>query len=165
MRKICAENPRLGLRLPKQCKSHITGAATQVKNLRVRTIQYPGEALGGASPPQAINIERQYVVEQVVTRSYGREHLADSDSCRMRIRRAFRAGTKNTFVGVAQRDCARNFWMDLIMAALGTSFTTSTSPIARGRTKCTTPLVVFLSDPSKRMIRSADEPNFGRLPS
>jgi hypothetical protein len=37
------------------------------------------ESARGAAPPQTIDIERQYVVEQIIARRNGREHFADSE--------------------------------------------------------------------------------------
>ena len=57
---------------------------TEIENLRVRSLQNVAEGSRSTIPPQMIDIERQHMVEQIVTRRDGGEHVAHGVRSRLR---------------------------------------------------------------------------------
>src|SRR5207245_11420324 len=86
------------LRIPSlamKSKCHVASAAAQIHHTGVRAGEDVSEGLRGAPPPQMGDIEREEMIEKVVTRRDGAEHLADSASCCISICGAFRRSAKH----------------------------------------------------------------------
>lgn len=58
-------------------KGHVAGAAAEVENYGFGPLENGTEGTGGAGPPPAVDTDGENVVEQVVLRSDGIEHLLD----------------------------------------------------------------------------------------
>jgi hypothetical protein len=79
MGEICSHNPLITVApLLPQGERHISGAAAEIENASVRPSQCCREDPRGATPPNAVHIERKNVVQKIVARSDRGEHLANS---------------------------------------------------------------------------------------
>src|SRR5215472_2159463 len=146
-----------------QCKSHVACATADVKNLSILTRQNRPKGARGAIPPETVDVHRQYVIQQVISRRDGTEHLAHGNSRRSFITRAHRCGTDNPPIFRAMLQIVFLFghafdkrWISATasrMALTGTVSTTSALPIDVAKTKWSTPPIVFLSDRSSLSTR------------
>jgi hypothetical protein len=57
----------------------ISGAGTQVKDIRVLALQDMSKATGRSTPPEAIDIQRENVVQEIVARGDLIEHFPHRD--------------------------------------------------------------------------------------
>ena len=92
------------LRIPSlamKSKCHVAGAAAQIQHTGVRPGENVSEGPGGSPPPQAVDIEREEMIEKIVTRRDGAEHLADSAGRCISICGAFRRGANYFGLGLA----------------------------------------------------------------
>jgi hypothetical protein len=71
--------------LAAQSECHIPGPATQVENPGIRTHQNVPESTGGAPPPHAVYVAGKHVVQQIVPRRDGSEHVAHGTGCGLLI--------------------------------------------------------------------------------
>src|ERR1700719_3317492 len=81
-------------------KGHVAGAAAEIKDAAIGLGKDLREGAGGAAPPQAIDIERENVIEQIVAGSDGGEHVPDGASGCFGIMCAFGGGADHEFWGV-----------------------------------------------------------------
>src|ERR1022692_3705991 len=138
-----------------QRKGHVAGPAAQVEHLRVRALQHLVEEAGSAVPPYPVDVHREHVVQQVIARRDRREHIAHRCGGRCFVSRSGRSGAHDALIRRASRGSERrlvvlgqryasdNFLISSTawrIALSDTVLTTSTLPIAVGRTKCGTPL-------------------------
>jgi len=94
MGKIGANNLRTVVPcLLAQGESHIPRTAAQIQDSGVGLGKDLGEGARRAAPPQAIDIKRQHVIEQVIARSDRGKHLADRTRRRTSVTGALRSGT------------------------------------------------------------------------
>jgi hypothetical protein len=78
VRKIRAENlGRLRAAAAAQRERHVSGAATKIKHASFGTPQNGIEGPRRAPPPQAVNVERENMIQQIVARRNRSEHLPD----------------------------------------------------------------------------------------
>ena len=92
------------LRIPSlamKSKCHVAGAAAQIHHTGVRPGEDVSEGLSGSPPPQPVDIEREKMIEKVVTRRDGAEYLADGAGCCISIRGAFRRSANYFGLGLA----------------------------------------------------------------
>ena len=92
------------LRIPSlamKSKCHVASAAAQIHHTGVRSGEDVSEGLRGAPPPQMVDIEREEMIEKVVTRRDGAEHLADGAGCCISIRGAFRRSANYFALGLS----------------------------------------------------------------
>ena len=82
-------------------KCHVASAAAQIHHTGVRSREDVREGPSCSSPPQTVNIKREEMIEKVVTRRDGAEHLADSASGCISIRGAFRRSANYFGLGLA----------------------------------------------------------------
>ena len=84
-----------------QSKCHVARAAAEIQNPGI----WPGKDMSKnprhPAPPQSVYIEGQEMIEQVVARRDGGEHLADSAGCSLGIPSAFRRSANYVGFGVA----------------------------------------------------------------
>ena len=105
MREIGAHNLGRGLPcLTAQRERHVASPAAQVEDSRILPRQDVAKGPSGATPPHAINVERQHMVQQIVARRDGGEHLAHRASRRSRVTRAFGGGADNGGFGEIRHD-------------------------------------------------------------
>ncbi len=76
MRKIRANNLRPSPRRAPQRKRQIPRAAAQIEHARIAPLQNRPHAPRDAPPPQAIQLHRQQMIQQVVPRRDLRKHIA-----------------------------------------------------------------------------------------
>jgi hypothetical protein len=88
-----------GLAMKSKC--HVASAAAHIHHTGVRPSEDVSEGPGGSSPPQTINIEREEMIEKVVTRRDGAKHLADGAGCCISICGALRRSTNYSAFGLA----------------------------------------------------------------
>ena len=62
--------------MPIQRERHVTGAATKIESGRIWTLKDVGESARRTVPPPTVDVERQDVIEKVVTRRNGGKHLS-----------------------------------------------------------------------------------------
>src|SRR5260370_30808388 len=82
-----------------QGEGHVSGAAAKIENAGIGLGEGLRESAGGATPPQAVDVEGEHMVEQVVARSDRGKHLADGAGGGIGIARAFGGGSEYGFVG------------------------------------------------------------------
>ncbi len=87
--------------LAMKSKCHVASAAAQIHHTGVRPGEDMSEGPGGSPPPQTVDIEREEMIEKVVTRCDGAEHLADGARCCISIRGAFRRSANYFALGLA----------------------------------------------------------------
>ena len=87
--------------LAMKSKCHVASAAAQIHHTGVRSREDVREGPGGSPPPQTVDIEREEMIEKVVTRCDGAEHLADGARCCISIRGAFRRSANYFALGLA----------------------------------------------------------------
>src|SRR5437870_12596566 len=132
-------------------RHQVAGAAAQVQHARARPPQDFPDAPHRVTPPPAVDLEREDVIGEVVTRRQTREHGADP-------RRRF------ALVACSSRRRALHASADRIASRTGFSSTPETiftCPIRSGSTKCTLPRMVFLSLARREKRRSAAIPSSG----
>ena len=102
MGKVYAQYSWLTLSsLAMKSKCHVASAAAQIHHTGVRSGEDVSEGLRGAPPPQMVDIEREEMIEKVVTRRDGAEHHADSAGCCISICGAFRRSANYFALGLA----------------------------------------------------------------
>ena len=97
-------------------EGHVAGAAAQVEDDGLGTSKDGTHGAGGASPPEAVDARREQVVEQVVARSDGVEHLLDV------LRRSGRigdAGGARSEVGFGLGFCCHKSYVKRLGACVG----------------------------------------------
>ncbi len=82
-------------------KCHVASAAAQIQHTDARSGEDVSEGPGSSPPPQMVDIEREEMIEKVVTRRDGAEHLADGARCCISIRGAFRRSANYFALGLA----------------------------------------------------------------
>src|ERR1700691_1610970 len=115
MREVGA--PKLRIAIPCLCAQgevHVPGAAAEIQNAGVRPVKNLRERARGAAPPQAVDVERQKVVEQIVAGSDRGKHLADGARRCVGIACAFGGGADYEFAS-SGHDCRGWNWR-LLMA-------------------------------------------------
>jgi len=98
MRKICSDNP--GMRIPRltaQGESHVPGAAAKIENPDVGTREDVAEAASGTTPPEPVHVTGKHVVQKIVARRDGSEHVAHGPCCGLSI--AGPCGRSTNYVG------------------------------------------------------------------
>src|SRR5439155_1621252 len=88
VRKIRAEDA--GFAGVSESQSEIAGSATQIQNHSIGAFKDRSKALRSPSAPQPIQLERQQMVQQIVTRRDLREHVAYFSLCDRIARGALR---------------------------------------------------------------------------
>src|SRR6266568_5577211 len=102
MRKVDAQYSWLVLpSVTMKSKCHVASAAAQIHHTGVRPGEDMSEGPGGSPPPQTVDIEREEMIEKVVTRCDGAEHLADGAGCCIFICGAFRRSANYFGLGLA----------------------------------------------------------------
>jgi hypothetical protein len=97
VRKIRAENlRRCGARSAAQGERHVSGAAAKIEHASVGTLQNGVEFTRRAPPPQPIDVERENVIEQVVTRRNRSKHFPDGARGRFAVLGACGSGAYNS---------------------------------------------------------------------
>jgi hypothetical protein len=88
-----------------QRERHVASPAAQVEDACVGPSQNVAKGAGSSTPPNAVDIERQHVVEQIVAGRDGGKHFAHSSRRRSRIAGAFRrsADYDRGFANLAHR--------------------------------------------------------------
>src|ERR1700733_10074773 len=111
------------------------------------------------------------MVQQVIARSDGGEHLAHGRRGGVAVARPCRSGAhhplRNFLVHSVESQFRANFLISSTAertTASGTSLVISTLPISRGNTKCTIPCLVFLSERRRFRIFGAFQFIRGSLP-
>src|SRR5215467_1913716 len=89
MGKVCADNLRSLSCLPSQGKRHVASSAAEIEHACIRALQDVVESSRRATPPQAIHIQGENMVQQVVAGRDGSEHLAHGTSGGVLIASAF----------------------------------------------------------------------------
>ena len=83
-----------------QSEGHVAGAAAEIESAGAGALQDVAESAGGAAPPQAVNVEREQVVEQVVAGRDGGEHVAHGGGGLLAVLRAFGGGADDRLGGI-----------------------------------------------------------------
>jgi hypothetical protein len=86
MREIGPDNP--GVRIPRftaQGESHVAGAAAKIENPDIRTRDDVLEDASGTTPPEAVHVTGKHVVQKIVARRDGSEHVAHGPCCGLSI--------------------------------------------------------------------------------
>ncbi len=86
VRKIGAKYLRRSrARAPAQRESHVSRTATKIQHACLGTLQNGLELPCRAPPPQAVNVERKNMIQQVVARRNRGEHFSDSTRGRLAV--------------------------------------------------------------------------------
>jgi hypothetical protein len=86
MREIGPDNP--GVRIPRlaaQGESHVPGTAAKIENPHIGTRDDVAEDTSGTTPPEAVHVKGEHVVQKIVARRYGSEHVAHGPCCGLSI--------------------------------------------------------------------------------
>ena len=75
MRKIRAEDA--GLPFPSEGKGQVTSAAAQIEHIGAGPLKNRAKEAGRAFAPQAIELKREEMIQQIIARRDFREHFAD----------------------------------------------------------------------------------------
>src|SRR2546422_733859 len=91
MGKVYAQYSWLTLSsLAMKSKCHVASAAAQIHHTGVRSGEDVSEGLRGAPPPQMVDIEREEMIEKVVTERDVPQHFVATSCCCNSLRGVFR---------------------------------------------------------------------------
>src|SRR5271167_114362 len=140
MAKVAAVNHRATPRLKREHK--ITCSAAEIEHACAGPGQNVRNLLHGSCPPIAIDIEREQMIQQVVTRRDAAEHAAHPSA---RLLLVFCTRGRGALAGLPLSQQASASSMTASTSRSSTSDLTFTAPIRSGSTKCILPFTVFLS--------------------
>jgi hypothetical protein len=68
-----------------QGESHVAGAAAKIENPHIGTRDDVAEDTSGTTPPEAVHVTGEHVVQKIVARCDGSEHVAHGPCCGLSI--------------------------------------------------------------------------------
>src|SRR5580658_5218604 len=152
MAKIAAESESAAARLERQ--RQIPSPAAQIQNTRIRFCQNRSDTGDRAGAPVTIDIERQQMIQQVVSGSDAAEHAAHPGGGLLLILGSCRGRPAACLLG--QQASASS-----MAASTNGSWTSAvifTDPMRSGSTKWMRPCTVFLSFLSRAASRAGSIP-------